>query len=85
MTDGNTKNARTVCSVKNVGQIIFEGIGSVTVGKYNNLIKETVTTVLCGISNAKRSAGLSKVTTLEGLVMLPAIKLVYIILILTFS
>ena len=42
MIDGNMKNARTVCSVKNVGQIIFEGIGSVTVGKYNNLIKDLI-------------------------------------------
>ena len=40
--DGNMKNAQTVCSVKNVGQIIFEGIGSVTVDKYNNLIKDLI-------------------------------------------
>ena len=33
VVDGNMKNARTVCSVKNVGQLIFEGIGNVTVGK----------------------------------------------------
>ena len=26
VADGNMKNARTVCSVKNVGQLIFEGI-----------------------------------------------------------
>ena len=35
VVDGNMKNARTVCSVKNVGQLIFEGIGNVTVGKWS--------------------------------------------------
>ena len=34
VVDGNMKNARTVCSVKNVGQLIFEGIGNVVVGGY---------------------------------------------------
>ena len=31
--DGNMKNARTVCSCDSVGELVFEGIGNVVIGK----------------------------------------------------
>ncbi len=33
VVDGNMKNARAVCGVKNVGQLIFKGKENVAVGK----------------------------------------------------
>ena len=38
------KNARTVCACKNVGELRFEGIGGVVIGKYRSNFDKRVLT-----------------------------------------
>jgi hypothetical protein len=34
--DGNMKNARTVCACNNVGELNFDGLGGIIIGKFRN-------------------------------------------------
>ena len=44
--DGNMKNARTVCACNGVGELRFEGIGGVVIGKYRSNFGKLVMTVV---------------------------------------